>query len=165
MATVLEKYTAELLRLDALQDKEYRGSIRWYIRWYEERYPSRRWLYRGTGVLVLVSGLFSGITLQNRSVGSFELMGFLVAFIVGLNAFFSAGTAWRTYFLAKVRLEFLLTIWEAKLGEARITPDENKALVIVSTACEDLLRKAELAIEEEAKGFFDSLKFPGGNLK
>jgi len=160
VAEALEKYIAELQQLASLQDERSKGSIRWYIAWYEKRFPLRRWVYRVSGAILLLIALLAASQLKNGSLWSPESLAALAAFVIGLNAFFASGTAWRTYFLAKVRLEFLLQGWAAKLIEARNLQDDTKAIEVVNQAFEEFIQKSGQAIEEEAKGFFDSLKFP-----
>jgi len=160
MSQAVEEYIAQLDQITLLKDVSTRGSLRWYIKWYEEHFPSARLKYRVAGIFVLLVALFASYGLKGEG---WLLIGFIAAvaaFFVSLNAFFGWGTAWRVYFYAKVRLEFLLQAYEAKLIEARMQSDEAKALAIVKTGFDELLQQSGDAIAEEAKGYFDSLKFP-----
>lgn len=159
MSTELEDYMAQLNKITALKDATTKGSIRWYIDWYDKHYPLARMKYRFAGIAVLVVALYAVYDAKASwiSVGTVAATG---AFLVALNAFFAWGTAWRVYFHAKVRLEFLLQAYEARLIEARRQPDSTKAIAIVSASFSDLLQKSGEAIADEAKGYFDNLKFP-----
>lgn len=160
MSQGLEDYISKLDQITLLKDVSLKGSLRWYIKWYEDHFPSARLKYRGAGLFVLFVALFAAYGLKGEAWFSISFFASVAAFIVALNAFFAWGTAWRVYFHAKVRLEFLLQAYEVKLIEARIQTDEAKALEIVRIGFDELLQKSGDAIAEEAKGYFDSLKFP-----
>lgn len=159
MPTELEDYIARLNQITLLKDATTKGSIRWYINWYEKHYPLARMKYRLAGIAVLVVALYAAYDANANwiSVGTVAATG---AFLVALNAFFAWGSAWRVYFHAKVRLEFLLQAHEAHLIEARYQSDSAKAIAMVSASFSDLLQKSGEAIADEAKGYFDNLKFP-----
>lgn len=160
MPKALEEYVAQLGQITLLRDAASKGSIRWYINWYEEHYPRARWKYRAAGVGVLLVALYAALGLKGESLLSAPFVAATAAFLVALNAFFAWGTAWRVYFQAKVRLEFLLQAYEAKLIDARSQADETQALATVRSGFDDLLRKSGETIAEEAKGYFEHLKFP-----
>ena len=166
MSERLKNYIMNLESLTSLKGETEEGSIRWYIQWYARRYRSRRILYRSSGTLILLIALFAATQLQgieNLSIPAFLMAA--TAFIVGLTTFFSWGTAWRGYFLAKVRLEFLMEGWSAALIEAREIGDDNKGIEIVRTSFNELIKQAAEVIAEETKSFFDSIKFPSGDTK
>ena len=165
MAEKLEEYISKLEKLTALKDKNKKGSIRWYIQWYEDRYPSRRNLYRFSGIIILLIALFAVSQSQGMSLTNPSFLVTVSAFIVGLTVFFSWGAAWRGYFQAKVRLEFLMDGWKATLLEAREIQEEEKAIELVSTRFSELLKESSEAILEETKSFFDSIKFPSIDTK
>jgi len=160
MSQALEDYISKLDQITILKDVSAKGSLRWYIKWYEDHFPSARLKYRGAGIFVLLFSLVAAYWLKDKTLLSISFIASVAAFFVALNTFFAWGTAWRVYFYAKVRLEFLLQAYEAKLIEARIQSDEAKALEAVRTGFDELLQKSGDAIAEEAKGYFDSLKFP-----
>ena len=152
----LENYISNLESLVVLKDECQQGSIRWYIQWYALRYPLHRFLYHSFGIIVLSIPLFMEIPeLQGRN-----LFAAFITFLIGITTFFSWGTAWGGYFEAKVQLEFLMSGWKATLIEARETSDEGKAIEMVRTGFNDLLKQSNKIIIEETKSFFDSIKFP-----
>lgn len=109
---------------------------------------------------MLLVALYAALGLKGEDWLSVSFVAATAAFLVSLNAFFAWGTAWRVYFHAKVRLEFLLQAYEARLIDARAQSDETKAIETVRAGFDDLLQKSGEAIAEEAKGYFESLKFP-----
>lgn len=161
MGAALDRYIEEITtKLVLLKDKQVEGSLGWYIRWYAEHYPRARIKYRLAGIGVLLVALAVVYGVGGKDWLSVEFLAAVAAFLVALNAFFSWGTAWRVYFHAKVRLEFLQQAYEAALIEARRQTDDEKAIEIVRKALDDLLQKTGETISEEAKGYFESLKFP-----
>jgi hypothetical protein len=160
MSKALEDYVTQLGQITLLKDATTKGSIRWYIKWYEEHFPRAHWKYRLAGVGVLSVALYAALGLKGEDWLSASFVAAMAAFLVSLNAFFAWGTAWRVYFHAKVRLEFLLQAYEARLIDARAQSDETKATEIVRAGFDELLQKSGEAIAEETKGYFESLKFP-----
>ncbi|HAC62782.1 MAG TPA: hypothetical protein DCF68_04420 [Cyanothece sp. UBA12306] len=153
----LENYISNLESLIILKDKCNKGSIRWYIEWYDLRYPWYRRVYIVFGMLSLLTPLFFVFfELQDRKTLSVAI----VTFIIGITNFFSWGNAWSGFIEAKIQLEFLLHRWEATLIEARANSDGEKAVNIVQTGFNDLLKQSNKVIMEETKSFFDSIKFP-----
>ena len=152
----LENYISNLESLTVLKDKCNKGSIRWYIQWYERRYPLRNLLYTSFGVIILLTPLL---------IASFQLQGqklfaAITTFLIGITSFFSWGTAWSGYLEAKIQLEFLMHRWEATLVQAREISDDEKAIEIVNIGFNELLEQSEKIIMEETKSFFNSIKFP-----
>ena len=160
MSKALEDYVAQLDQITLLKDATTKGSIRWYINWYEEHFPRAHWKYRLAGVGVLLVALYAALGLKGEGWLSVSFVAATAAFLVSLNAFFAWGAAWRVYFHAKVRLEFLLQAYEAQLIDARSQSDETKAIETVRAGFNDLLQKSGETIAEEARGYFESLKFP-----
>ena len=160
MSKALEDYVTQLGQVTLLKDATAKGSLRWYINWYEAHFPRARWKFRLAGVGVLLVALYAAWDLKGEGWHSVSFIAATAAFLVSLNAFFAWGAAWRVYFHAKVRLEFLLQAYEAQLIDARNQADETKAIEIVRAGFNDLLQKSGETICEEAKGYFESLKFP-----
>jgi hypothetical protein len=158
----IDRYLEELDGLPILKDANTQGSIRWYIQWYERRFPSRRLYYRGAGIIVIVAILTMSLcaTVRGTSTWSPLLLPGTVA-IVALNGFFGWKAAWRGYFLAKVRLEVALQAFEAARCQARyVTSNEAEMIALIKVAFDRLLEEFAAAVTEETKGFFDASRFP-----
>ncbi len=164
MTSALESYIRDLRALTTLQDGATPGSIRWHINWYDKRFPRKRWLYRGAGVVVLVAVFVAALRISgsvvNDASGWTSALVPAAAMVIGLNAFFGWGAAWRGFYQAKVKLEASLQAFEAGLIEAKYTADESVAFAIVKQAFDRLLHEATNAVLEETKGFFDAARFP-----
>lgn len=160
MSKALEDYVAQLGQLTLLRDAASPGSIRWYINWYEAQYPRARWKYRLAGLGVLLVALYAALGFRGEGWLSMGFVAAAAAFLVSLNAFFAWGAAWRVYFQAKVRLAFLLQAYEARLIDARSQADEARAIDTVRAGFNELLQKSADAISEEARGYFESIRFP-----
>ncbi len=161
MSTEFDSYLKEINdKVVLLKDGTVKGSLDWYIKWYADRFPCARIKYRAAGIGVLLIALAGAYGIGEKSLLSIELLAAVAALLVALNAFFSWGTAWRVYFHAKVRLEFIRQAYEAALIQAHRQKDDDKAIEIVSKALDSLIQNSGEAIAEEAKGYFDSLKFP-----
>lgn len=143
-----------------LKDKNEKGSIYWYIDWYADRFPYARIKYRAAGVGVLLIALAGAYGISGNSGLSVELLATVAALLVALNGFFSWGTAWRVYFHAKTRLEFIRQAYEISLIQARHQNDDDKAIEIINKALDSLVQNSGETIAEEAKSYFESLKFP-----
>lgn len=160
MSQALEDYIANLAQLTILKDGNTKGSLRWYVNWYEAHFPSARLKYRLAGVGVLGLAFYIAFSSSKESFLSLEFVGALTAILVALDAFFAWGSAWKVYFQAKVRLEFLLQAYEATIIDARAQSDDSKAIEIVRAGFFELLQKSADAIVEEAKGYFEHQRFP-----
>ncbi len=67
MSKALEDYVTQLGQITLLKDATTKGSIRWYINWYEEHFPRARWKYRLAGVGVLLVALYAALGLKVRA--------------------------------------------------------------------------------------------------
>jgi hypothetical protein len=155
---MLENHIAGLQSLVLLGAHSQQGSIRWYIEWYSKRYPSRRVLYRVSGVGVLVLAALLAFNMIPRSYGAFA------ALATGLCLFFAWGAAWRGYFLAKVQLEFLIQRWEAAVVVSRQMGNEADAIKFLLNRLDELMNNSCEVIVEETKIFFDRIKFPSYSI-
>ena len=161
MGVEFDKYLKEIdEKVVLLKDKNEKGSLDWYINWYADRFPFARIKYRAAGIGVLIIALAGAYGISEKDVLSLELLATVAALLVSLNAFFSWGTAWRVYFHAKVRLEFIRQAYEFSLIQARHQADDDKAIDVVNKALDSLMQNSGETIAEEAKSYFESLKFP-----
>lgn len=156
----LEDYISKQQTLKAFGDVNSPGSVRWYIKWYSDRYPAARIKYRIAGVGILLLSLVAAIKFYDESWLALASLGTVAAVLFSLNAFFGWGSAWRGYFQAKVRLEFLMDGYDSVLIDARAQGDEAKAIELVRMGVSHFLEKAEEAIAEEIRGYWEGLKFP-----
>lgn len=156
----LEDYISKQQTLKAFGGEESPGSVRWYIKWYSDRYPTARIKYRVAGVGILLLALVAAVKFIDESWLTLASLGAVAAVLFSFNAFFGWGSAWRGYFQTKVRLEFLIDGYDAVLIDARAQVDESKAIELVRMGVSHFLEKAEEAIAEEIKGYWEGLKFP-----
>lgn len=143
----------------SLQSEDQKGSIRWYIKWYQMRYPSRRLAYRVAGFLTLVLILLTPLWVLLAEEAKFLMAGF-VTFIGSLAAFFSWKSGWSGYYLAQLNLTHLLEVYSLKIYAAKNTGDRSKAIELINKATQDLSIGANRVISDETKGYFSSFKFP-----
>lgn len=153
-------FISDLKKEKALQDENQVGSLRWYLKWYEERYPSARRKYRWSGVAIILLTFLIGAKWHESSVLSLAAIAAIGVAFLSLHSFFGWGTAWRAYYLAKVRIEFALQKYESNLIFAQTISDDDKALSEIYAAYSSLLKTTGEAIEEEGKTYFDGLKSP-----
>lgn len=159
----LEALVKDLCALRTLGSSEVKGSIRWYVDWYERRILLRRILYRAAGVLVLAAVFASALVAARPPGDRLRWADLLVpgaVLFAALNGFFAWGTAWRGFFTAKIKLEAALEAWEAAVVEARHTPDEAASLAVVLNAFRRLRTHALREVVDETNGFFAASKFP-----
>lgn len=146
-------------KIISLQEKKQVGSILWYIKWYQKRYPWRRRAYRAAGLLTLIIALVSPLWISQAGDERLLLAG-IVVFLSGLVAFFSWKAGWSGYYLAQLNLTHQLEIYDLKINSARYADDSTKSISLVDTATEELLSNANKIINDETKGYFSSFKFP-----
>lgn len=156
----LEEYISKQQTLRAFRDTDSPGSVRWYIKWYSDRYPAARIKYRVAGTGILLAALAAAVKFFDGNWLTLASLGAVAAVLFSFNAFFGWGSAWRGYFHTKVRLEFLIDGYDALLIDARAQTDEAKAIELVRLGCSHFLEKAEEAIAEETKSYWEGLKFP-----
>lgn len=131
------------------------------INWYKKRARTPMFLFRASGILVILlsvglpflttlDGFWKTIVLPVTSV--------LIAGLTGLNSFFRWENAWKGYRQTHLTLEYLLTMWELQIAEARCQIDEQKAINIVLKATEQLINATRTAISTEAEDYFKQVQ-------
>lgn len=165
----LESCIADLeSKLRPLQNECQPGSIRWYIKWYQDRYPSRRYAFRVAGLLTL--GLaFLAPFLAGAGADSKTLIAGLLTLLASLTTFFSLKQAWAGYYLGQLNLIHAVEAYELELLAARRMVVESsetmpEAIKLVHDATQTLMSEANKTINEETKGFFADMKFPAAKL-
>ena len=87
----LEDYISKQQTLKAFGGEDSPGSVRWYIKWYSDRYPATRIKYRFAGVGILLLALVGAVKFNEEGWLTLASLGAVAAVIFSLNAFFWMG--------------------------------------------------------------------------
>ena len=83
----LEDYISKQQTLKAFGGEDSPGSVRWYIKWYSDRYPATRIKYRFAGVGILLLALVGAVKFNEEGWLTLASLGAVAAVIFSLNAF------------------------------------------------------------------------------
>lgn len=160
---VVQRYLRLLDQTRPFGSESEHGSIRWNAKWYRDRAPLRRTLFRAAGFAVLVVSVslpFAATAFPTHKNCLLPALAYLIAIVAAVNAFFQWQQALESYTTAELQLGDAWSEWEASRVEAEIETDETKALLIAKTAAAKLLSRASEIIRTETGGFFKNIKFP-----
>lgn len=172
----LEAYIGSLEeKLLPLQGDDQPGSIRWHIKWYQDRYRLRGIAYRVAGVATLaitaIVPIASGLGASTTTVATI-----LLPLLAGLCTFFALKAAWSGYYLAQLNLEHLLQIYRMQLLNARRMAEAaetgagnpisiDEAIELVRSATEELIKNSNQIVNDETEAFFKAIKSPMGKIQ
>jgi hypothetical protein len=127
------------------------------LHWYKVNARTPMFLFRVSGVIVILlsvslpflttlEGLWKTIVLP--------VVSLLIAGLTGLNSFFRWESSWKGYRQTHLTLEYLLTMWELQIAEARCQVDAQKGIDIALQATEQLINATRTTISAEADDYF-----------
>jgi len=156
--TPVDRYLAELDQQVSFGDESRVGSIRWNIEWYRKRAPWRRNAFRISGLMLLIVSVSlpfaSAVFPKESTLWLLPALGYVVAIISALNAFFQWQRAWQSYRTAHLQLEAAWSDWQASRAEAVAESDGQKAFAAVTSAAHRLLGRASDIITSEKGELF-----------
>ncbi|HZR42882.1 MAG TPA: DUF4231 domain-containing protein [Ktedonobacteraceae bacterium] len=127
------------------------------LNWYKANARRPMLLFRIAGVLVILlsvslpflttlDGLWKTIVLP--------VVSLLIAGLTGLNSFFRWESNWKGYRQTHLTLEYLLTMWELQIAEAKCQVDVQKGIDIALKATEQLISATQTTVSAEAEEYF-----------
>lgn len=159
----VEQYLTLLDQTRPFKPETEEGSVRWNEKWYRDRAPFRRYLFRTTGfglLVVSVSLPFAAAAFPAQKDWLLPALAWLIAIVAAINSFFQWQQAWESYTTAGMQLGDAWSGWETSRVEAVVEADRTKALSIAKTAAAKLITKSSDIIKTETGGFFKAIKFP-----
>lgn len=158
----LSEYLKLCEKLAFFGNESTHGSVAYNIRWYARRHPWYRIAYIASGIVVLAL-LFVGPQWFVTESWSDSTPYSIGALVVSLTTFFAFKHGWSGYYLARFKLESLKGRYEEAIGRAKLMAEKNEeaAVELAVSATKYYMEEAGRVIEEETKGFFGSMTFPG----
>ena len=167
MTTTLPKVDAFLSALKEqsfFKDERTKGSILWYIAFYQTRAPRRRIAFRFTGFVLLVLSIslpfitqMSPADLQAQVASG---IGWLIALVAAANSFFSWQKTWQLYTQTQLTLQFALSEWELRTAEARAAATDEEGVKMLQAALQRLTKKVSDAVANETAQYFEGVRVP-----
>ncbi len=138
------------------------------IKWYEKNAPRHFWLFRITGVTIILlsvsvpfiatlSGFWKDTVLPIATL--------LIAGLTGLNSFMQWQEGWKEYRKTQYAIEYLITKWEFEVTKAINNPNKKQALNAITRATSNLLEKTKQITTKEAESYFERVEAPTGKTQ
>lgn len=133
------------------------------LKWYETHARQPMILFRVSGVLIILlsvsipflatlEGLWRTIVLP--------IVALLVAGLTGLISFFRWESDWKGYRQTQFTLDYLLSIWELKITQAKHERDIQQAIDMALEATQQLLDTTHTTTSAEAEEYFQRVQIP-----
>jgi uncharacterized protein DUF4231 len=137
------------------------------LKWYETHARQPMILFRVSGVLIILlsvsipflatlEGLWRTIVLP--------IVALLVAGVTGLLSFFRWESDWKGYRQTQFTLDYLLSIWELKITQAKHERDTQQAIDMALQATQQLLDATYGTTSAEAEEYFQRVQIPRAKL-
>ena len=165
----VDNYLERLKNQKFFRTENEEGSIRYYIKWYREHAPTKRFLFRTAGLVALflsislpfIIGLVDDEMAKAKVASG---IAWAIALAGAANGFFQWNKTWQGYVEAQFRLERLLMEWELAVSAYSGKSDEN-SLEIVEGLTKAFVISSRSAITDETKSYFEEVKFPNLNVE
>ena len=127
------------------------------LNWYKAHARTPMLLFRVSGVLVIL--LSVSLPFLTTLEGPWKtiilpFISLLIAGLTGLNSFFRWESDWKGYRQTHLTLEYLLTMWELQIAEARCQTDIQKGIDMALQATEQLISTTRTSTSDEAEEYF-----------
>ena len=131
------------------------------LHWYKVHARTPMLFFRISGVLIILlsvslpflttlEGLWKTIALP--------VISLLIAGLTGLNSFFRWESSWKGYRQTCLTLEYLLTMWELQIADARCQVDAQKGIDMALQATKQLITMARTNTSAEAEDYFKQVQ-------
>lgn len=160
----VEAFLSTLREQNFFKDETSPGSVLWYIAFYKQRAPRRRWAFRAGGfTLLFLSISLPLLTLmvpeaQQALVAS--IMAWLIALVAAANSFFNWQKAWQGFIQTQLTLQFALTEWELRTAEARAASTDEEGLALLKDSLQKFAKTVSEAVSGETAQYFEGVKIP-----
>lgn len=133
------------------------------LKWYQKRIWLPRICFYLSGILViLLSVSLPYLATQEgpwRTI-VLPLVALVVAGLTGLSSFFKWDISMRSHIQGEFQLQFLLSIWDLQITEAKHELDAESAIKKAIQATQQLLENAQITSSAEIEEHFQSIKPP-----
>ena len=135
------------------------------VNWYNNHASLPMRLFRISGILIILlsvslpflatlDGFWKTIVLP--------IVALLVAALTGLTSFYRWESDWKGFRETKFMLEYLISVWDWSISQAKLEKDEQKAITLVVAATNQLLDATHAATSSETAQFFQRAQIPQG---
>jgi Protein of unknown function (DUF4231) len=143
-----------------LADEHSHGSVLWYIKWYRDRAPWRRRIYRATGIsTIVISVLLTWVSSSNLTHKDTITSAFAVslAFLTAMGTFYQGQRAWEKYTAAELDLQLAWWEWLAARQDAAQLPPVD-ATAALREAFKALRASVAQTIRAETLDYFAAVR-------
>lgn len=154
-----ERFMSVLEELTRIKDEFVVRQLNWYTT--HRRTPML--LFRVSGVLVILLSVSLPFLATLEGLGKtivLPVIALLIAGLTGLNSFFRWQSDWKGYRQTQLTLEYLLTIWELQIAEARHQVDVQKGIDIALQATKQLINTTRTTTSAQAEEYFKRVQIP-----
>lgn len=160
----VEAFLSALKEQSFFKDELTQGSVLWYIAFYKQRAPRRRWAFRAGGFLLLLLSIslpfLTLIVPKEQQALVASIMAWLIALVAAANSFFNWQKAWQGYIQTQLTLQFALTEWELRTAEARAASTDEEGLALLKESLQKFAKTVSESVSGETAQYFEGVKIP-----
>jgi hypothetical protein len=133
------------------------------LNWYKEHGWRPRWLFRVSGVLIILLSISIPFLTTLEGVWKTVVLpafALVVAGLTGLTSFFRWESDWKGFRQTQFALEYLLAEWELKILAARHQADKQQAIAMAVEATQQLIASSHKMTSSEVEEFFKRVQIP-----
>ena len=158
----IDETIAKLIDVEAALSLVERTTVLWHQELHN-RAKASRYLFRGSGVLVLLLSASLPIIAASAYYTDRVLiaaLGSAIGVLSALNTFYRWGDRWRIYRRAELEIEGALREWEATVIEdaLKYSQDAEKQKAQIYKSTYELMSRTKAIIETQHLAFFEALQ-------
>jgi len=154
-----ERFNSVLTELTQIKEAFVMEELQFYVK--QAKLP--RLLFSITGILIIM--LSVSIPFLSTLEGIWRhiilpIVALMVAGLTGLSSFFRWERTWKGHIQTRITLEYLLSVWNLQITQARHEVDIQKGIEIAINATKQLLDDTHKTVSAETKEHFERLQIP-----